>query len=87
MQAIKEGVDLIIDVKKLAMLTWEEIEVRATGEKVIDPAVLKSVTSYNVSESNEFIQRFWRVFEEFSEEDKRAYLKYVWGRSRMPSDT
>lgn len=69
------------------MLTWEEIEVRATGEKVIDPAVLKKVTNYNVSESNEFIQRFWRVFEEFSEEDKRAYLKYVWGRSRMPSDT
>lgn len=87
MIAIKEGVELIIDVTKLAMLTWEEIETRATGEKVIDVNVLKKVTNYNVSDTNEYVQRFWRVFEAFSEEDKRAYLKYVWGRSRMPADT
>lgn len=87
MDAIKEGIALIINVSSLAMLTWEEVERRATGEKIIDPAVLKKVTSYNVSETNEYVQRFWRVFEEFSEEDKRAYLKYTWGRSRMPSDT
>lgn len=29
---------------------------------------------------------FWSVFEEFTDEDRSAYLKFVWGRSRLPMD-
>ena len=30
---------------------------------------------------------FWRVFEErFSEEERQLYLKFVWGRTRLPID-
>ena len=30
--------------------------------------------------------RFWRVFESYTEEEKSDYLKFVWGRTRMPID-
>ena len=30
---------------------------------------------------------FWRVFEErFTEEERQLYLKFVWGRTRLPID-
>jgi len=29
---------------------------------------------------------FWKVFGEFSEADKRLYLKFVTGRAKMPLD-
>ena len=27
---------------------------------------------------------FWRVFESFSQENRSLYLKFVWGRTRLP---
>ena len=29
---------------------------------------------------------FWRVFESFTDEERTMYLKFVWGRSRLPTD-
>jgi E3 ubiquitin-protein ligase HERC4 len=29
---------------------------------------------------------FWKVFSEFTEEDKRLYLKFVTGRGKLPLD-
>lgn len=33
------------------------------------------------------MQRFWRVIELLSDEEKQLYLKFVWGRSRLPYET
>jgi E3 ubiquitin-protein ligase HERC1 len=30
---------------------------------------------------------FWRVFESLTEEERTLYLKFVWGRSRLPFET
>lgn len=69
------------------MLDWEEIEIRAVGEKTVDPEKLKKITTYcSCSENSPIVKLFWQVFEEMSEEDKALYLKYVWGRQRLPSD-
>ena len=61
---------------------------RACGPKTIDIAKLKSITTYSrCTADSEIIQRFWRVFEkDFTEEERQAYLKFVWGRSRLPMD-
>ena len=48
---------------------------------------LKSITSYpNCSNDHEIIGRFWRVFESFTHEERSLYLKFVWGRNRLPID-
>jgi len=71
----------------LNMLDWEEIEIRAVGEKTVDIDKLKSITIYSgCSETTPVIKLFWEVFEEMSEENRGLYLKYVWGRQRLPSD-
>jgi len=40
----------------LKLLTWEEIEIRACGDKVLDIEKLKKITNYYCcTEENEFI--------------------------------
>jgi len=48
---------------------------------------LKSITTFpNNGSDHEVIPRFWRVFEAWSDVERSAYLKFVWGRSRLPID-
>jgi len=88
-KAIQKGIDQVF-MGKLGMisyLTAEAVEVRACGSKEVSIERLKSVTSYsNCSESHEIVQRFWRVFESMSHPQRSNYLKFVWGRNRLPID-
>jgi hypothetical protein len=56
MSWIKEGIRLIIDMNIMSMLSWEEVEVRSAGEKIVDINVLKSITEYsNCSASDKIV--------------------------------
>ena len=69
----------------ISYLTPAAIEVRACGEKTIQVDLLKSISTYpNCESSHEIVGRFWRVFEGFSSEERALYLKFVWGRNRLP---
>ena len=84
---VREGVRLIIDMNIMSMLNWEEVEVRSAGEKIVDIEVLKSITEYSgCSSSDNIVKMFWNVLGSMTEEEKQKYLKFVWGRQRLPSD-
>jgi len=88
MKAIREGVEYVIPLNICKMLGWQLMETRATGSKSLDLDMLKSISSYNnCSASDEFIQNFWRVLESFTDEERSMYLKFVWGRARLPAAT
>ena len=71
----------------LDVLSWQTLEARCTGEKHISLERLKSITEFpNNGSDHEIIPRFWRVFEAWSDVERSAYLKFVWGRSRLPID-
>jgi len=67
-------------------LSWDDVELRACGPKEIDIEQLKKVSEYNVDSNHKSIKMFWDMFEKFSQEERRKYLKFVWGRSKMPVD-
>ena len=74
-------------VSALALLPWSSLEARACGAKIFDMEKFKSITTFPRNEpSHRIVGRFWRVFEAFNEEEKALYLKFVWGRSRLPID-
>ena len=63
------------------------LDVRCTGEKVVSVERLKSITTFpNNNADHEIIDRFWRVFESFNNQERQSYLKFVWGRSRLPAN-
>ena len=84
-KALREGFEIIFPMSILGILSWRDVEERVRGPSEISVAALKSITEYSsCSSDNEFVQRFWRVLEEFTNEEKSKFLKFVWGRSRLP---
>ena len=46
---------------------------------------LKKHTVYiGWSESHPVVQRFWRVMAQLSNKDRSQFLRFTWGRSRLP---
>ena len=71
----------------ISYLNHDAIEVRACGSKEIDIERLKSITTFpNCGADHEIVGRFWRVFERMTHEERSMYLKFVWGRNRLPAD-
>lgn len=71
----------------LDFLDWQTFESRCTGEKKISIERLKSITIFpNNGNDHAIVGRFWRVFEAFTDEERSAYLKFIWGRCRLPID-
>jgi len=88
-EAIREGFLKVIQEKTqiLDFLDWETFERRCTGDKKISVERLKTITSFpNNGADHEIIPRFWRVFEAFNDAERAAYLKFIWGRCRLPMD-
>lgn len=84
---IKEGMHYIIPETIINLVQWNETEDRCCGMKTLDVEKLKGITEYySCSEDTKVVKMFWNVFEELSDEDKTLYLRFVWGRSRLPYD-
>lgn len=86
MKWLKEGITEVIDLNILTFLNWDEIEKRACGGD-IEVSVLKSISEYrDMSEDSQMGKWFWKMFEAYTQEERKAYLKFVWGRSKIPVD-
>ncbi len=67
------------------MISWHELEIKIVGNEEIDIERLKEMSQYkNCSASDEIVKRFWKVLTSFDNEDKQRYLRFVWGRMRLP---
>lgn len=82
---IKEGFEGVIPLEVISFLSWDDIELRICGPKLVTVEALKAIT--NVGGGEKYDKMFWDMFESFTQEERKSYLKYVWGRSKIPSDT
>uniref|UniRef100_A0A6B2L160 HECT domain-containing protein n=1 Tax=Arcella intermedia TaxID=1963864 RepID=A0A6B2L160_9EUKA len=86
-KAIKRGLTDVVPHHLLGLLTWQDLEWRICGKPMIDIKLLKRHTVYNsVSPTAPHILYFWQVLEEFNQEDRRAFVRFVWGQERLPAN-
>ena len=86
LEAIRRGLATVVPQRMLVLFTWEELELMVCGRPRIDLQLLKEMTVYvGCTDSDPHIQAFWRVLNSFSEETRSLYLRFVWGRSRLPA--
>jgi len=84
-EAIRHGLGSIIPLGALSLLSWSHLETLVCGSPVIDVALLESVTDYSgCSRKDPHVQNFWRAMREYSNDDRSAFVKFTWGRSRLP---
>ena len=84
--AIRHGLASIVPVHLLSFFSWDQLERMVCGDNIMDIALLKSMTTYSsCSESDPHVKNLWTLLEdEFTEEEKTTFLRFVWGRSRLP---
>jgi hypothetical protein len=70
----------------LSLLTWRELKLRVEGRATVDIELLKRFTVYRngFSARHRVVQLFWRALDSFSESERQMFLRFAWGRSRLP---
>jgi HECT-domain (ubiquitin-transferase)/SPRY domain/UBA/TS-N domain len=80
-----EGLGNVMPVEILPLLSAEELRDTICGNPEIDVDLLKSVVEYEgYSKDDAVIGYFWDTLREVTSEDRRAFLRYVWARCRLP---
>ena len=83
--AICRGFHQIIPSHFLSLVDWRDLERLICGPSHIDVEILKKNTVYSgFSSSSLSVIWFWKVLRSFDEQERRLFLKFVWGRNRLP---
>lgn len=65
-------------------MSWKELEKKVCGTVIVDIEFLKKNTDYEISKEDNNVKWLWKALESFNNEQRIMYLKFVWGRSRLP---
>ena len=75
----------VVPVPLLSLFTGFELETMVCGSPDIPLHLLKSVATYKGVEANSpLVSWFWETMEEFSNAERSLFLRFVWGRTRLP---
>ncbi|XP_026209986.1 probable E3 ubiquitin-protein ligase HERC1 isoform X6 [Anabas testudineus] len=85
--AVREGMSTIIPVPLLSLLTAQQLEQLVCGLPEVSVEMLKKLVRYrDITDSHQLIGWFWQSLEEFTNEERVLFLRFVSGRSRLPSN-
>ncbi|XP_017786874.1 PREDICTED: probable E3 ubiquitin-protein ligase HERC1 isoform X2 [Nicrophorus vespilloides] len=85
--AVREGMSGIIPVPLLSLVTAEYMEQFVCGMSQISIPLLKKVVRYrDLDEHHQLVQWLWNILESFSNAERVLFMRFVSGRSRLPSN-
>ena len=83
--AVRAGMSQVIPVPILALFTGAELESMVCGSPEIPVESFKSITTYNnIDPHAPLVQWFWEILAEFTNQERSLFLRFVWGRTRLP---
>ena len=85
--AVRAGLATQVPPVLLHLLRWDELETLTCGEASVNLDLLQAVTEYanGYNAEDEVIKWFWCILrEDCTQVDLRAFLRFTWGRSRLP---
>ncbi|XP_072108525.1 probable E3 ubiquitin-protein ligase HERC1 isoform X1 [Mobula birostris] len=85
--AIRQGMSAIVPVPLLSLLTEKQLEQLVCGMPEVNVETLKKVVRYrDLVENHQLLGWLWQTLEEFSNEERVLFLRFVSGRSRLPAN-
>jgi E3 ubiquitin-protein ligase HERC2 len=86
-RAVREGLRETLPASFLCLLTGAQLRQRVCGSRDIDLQLLKRHTEYGkgIDSNSAHIRNMWVVLEEFSQEQRRQFVKFAYGQERLPS--
>lgn len=83
---IRKGMSAVVPIQLLSLFTWRQVETKICGTQDINVDILMENTEYSGIDSNaRHVKFFWEVLREITPKDRSLFLRFVWGRSRLPS--
>lgn len=84
-EAVRTGLSTIVTPRVLPLFTADEFQLLVCGLAEVDLEMLRRHTIYEgYTTKSPTIQDFWACLEEFTNEQRELFLKFIWGRSRLP---
>ncbi|KAL8442877.1 hypothetical protein Emed_007092 [Eimeria media] len=84
--ALRQGLGEVVPLQVTDLLGPQQLERLVCGSPAIDLKLLKSHTRYSgYSATDKEIEWFWQALESFSTLERQQFLRFVWGRSRLPA--
>ncbi|KAF7266968.1 hypothetical protein GWI33_019752 [Rhynchophorus ferrugineus] len=84
-KAVRDGMSKVVPVPLLSLFSGYELETMVCGSPDIPLSLLKSVATYKgIDSTAPLIQWFWEVMEDFTNQERSLFLRFVWGRTRLP---
>ena len=83
--SIKKGLHAVVPSHMLALFTWPDLRILVCGDPVIDVDALRRHTVFNkLSATDDVVVWLFRALHSFSAEERQLFLRFVWGRNRLP---
>mmetsp|Transcript_40145 Transcript_40145/g.94371 ORF Transcript_40145/g.94371 Transcript_40145/m.94371 type:complete len:1076 (-) Transcript_40145:319-3546(-) len=81
-----DGIASVLPTEIFSLFTSEEVEALFCGKRDIDIKLLEEVVEYEgYLDSDPVIIFFWEVLREFTSDQRKAFLQFVWARNRLPT--
>lgn len=85
-EAMYRGLLKVVPSSLLDLLTWQELELKICGNPSVNVEELrKSTFCEDLPESDNRVKYFWKAMENFTNEDRSRFLRFVTGRRRLPA--
>ena len=85
---MRHGMAAVVPSRALALCGWRDMLRLVCGDAAIDIENLYRNTKYDSNkyyhEQHPVIINFWKAMRELTPEQKRNFIRFAWGRSRLP---
>jgi hypothetical protein len=81
--AIRQGLGEVVPLSTLTLFSWKDLSHCVEGRDISIVALKKKTVV--ISEKFEVIEWLWEILESYSQSLREKFLRFVWGRSRLPT--
>lgn len=87
LRALRDGFGSIVPLSAVSPLPWNVLQRLVCGSADVSVDDLREFSVYDTpySSTHAVIVRYWRVLAGFSPDERSGWLRFIWGRSRLPS--
>jgi len=83
--SIRKGLNKVVSANLLSLFSWYDLEILTCGTPDVNLDTLRKHTIYRgISAHSPLIKNFWRCLESFNNTERQLFLRFTWGRSRLP---
>ncbi|OQR81938.1 HECT E3 ubiquitin ligase [Thraustotheca clavata] len=83
---VELGLGKVLPLQYLHLFTANEFEKMVCGSPEVSISLLQQCTEYSsCAATDQHIVWFWATLNAFSHQERSAFLRFVWGRSRLPN--